>query len=284
MWKVGRASAHAVPVPLLLLLVKFRVDVAYGQIVAGTITALIGSASITRAARSFPAMYGASVQLADQIVTSTNGRLTVTLTDNSQFELTESSTLLISENLLNPNGTRARTTLSLLGGLVRSIVRVTAGVPPNYEVHTPNAVAAARGTTYEVHFTNNETRPGFKNCKEFTDVFDYQGLVLVRSLANPSTPPVLLQSGQKTTVPCGLPILPVAAASTNAPYAGALAFFGIVGAGVGGYAGAGGFDPSGNGPGPGPAAVPEIDPGMAKSGLLLLAGILLLLMERLRRR
>src|SRR6516164_1333740 len=192
---------------LALLFVAFQVDAAFAQIVAGKITGLNGDATITRAGRSFPANYLASIEIGDQIVTSPNGRVTVTLTDNSQLELTGSGTLLISENLLNPNGTRARTTLTLLDGLVRSLVKVAAGASPNYEVHTPNAVAAARGTTYDTYYTNHETRRGFKTCKEFTDIFDFDGTVLVRSLSNPSSPPVELHSGQKTTVPCGLAIL-----------------------------------------------------------------------------
>ena len=283
----GRAL---LPVLLAVLFVGFGADVASSQIVAGQITALNGNASITRARRSLPAKYLALVDLADEVVTSPNGRLTVTLVDSSQFELTESSTLLISENLLHPNGTRARTTLTLLGGLVRSLVKVASGVAPNYEVHTPNAVAAARGTTYDTYYTNNETRRGFRSCKEFTDVFDYDGLVLVRSLANPSSPPVLLHSGQKTTIPCGLQILPASAlnADQTRSYWGAAGIFGLFGAGVVGVdAATGGFDPtgpSGIGPGPRPAAVPEIDPGMAKGGLALLAGLVLLLIEGGRRR
>ena len=238
--------------PLAAFFLALQVDAAFAQIVAGRITQLNGNTSITRAVRSFPATYLAAVQLADQIVTSSNGRVTVTLTDNSQLELTESSTLIISEDLINPNGTRARTTLTLLGGLLRSLVKIAAGSSPNYEVHTPNAVASARGTTYDTYYTNRETRRGFKDCKEFTDVFDYDGLVLVRSLSNPSSPPVLLHSGQKTTVPCGLSVLPetafnVPAGATllgaGAAVLGTLGLSG--GAIVGGYAAAGGFDPGG---------------------------------------
>ncbi len=301
-------TGHALRVSLLafstLLIVGVYVDGAYAQIVAGKITGLNGDARITRAGRSFPATYLTPVQLADEIVTGPNGRVTVTLADNSQLELTESATLVISENVLNPNGTRARTTLTLFGGLVRSLVRVAAGASPNYEVHTPNAVAAARGTTYDTYYTDHETRPGFKTCKEFTDVFDFDGIVLVRSLSNPSSPPVELHSGQKTTVPCGLPILPATAldadvGSTGLGTGGAIGILGLFGAGIiGGYAAAGGLDPGGasghhrhhvstrtGGTAPGvPTSVPEIDPDMAKSGLAFSILMLLLLAERFRRR
>jgi len=258
-------------IALSVLLLGFAPPSVQAQIVAGTITALNGPSTITRSARKFDATYSAPVDVADQLDTSPTGRLTVTLTDNSQLEMTESSTLLISENLLNSNGTRSRTSIALLGGLVRSLVRVTAGTPPNYEVHTPNAVASARGTTYDTYYTTNTSRPGFPSCKEFTDVLNYDGVVVVSSLANPSSPTVELHSGQKTTVPCGLAPLPassLAAIGTGAGGAGAAAgglssaaiaaasmgsFAIITGGVVGGIAAAGGFSSSST---PAPAAAP----------------------------
>jgi hypothetical protein len=76
--------------------------------------------------------------------------------DNTQLELTESSTMVLTENVLNPNGAR----VTLVGGLVRSLVRFTAGTPPNFEVNTPNAVVSARGTTYDTNYQSGATRPG----------------------------------------------------------------------------------------------------------------------------
>jgi len=253
----SKRRSFIVLIATFVLLLAFIVPSVDAQIVAGTITALNGSATIRRGARTIPAAYSASVNVGDQLATSPTGRITLTLIDNSQLELTESSRLLISEILLNPNNTRARTLVTLLGGMLRSLVRVTAATPPNYEVHTPNAVAAARGTTYDVYYTNNTSRPGFKNCKEFTDVLNYDGIVAVSSLANPSSPTIDLRSGQKTTVPCGLAVLSAAALSaiTTGASAGGLsaatipvvsvAGAAIVAGGVlGGYAGAGGFDSS----------------------------------------
>lgn len=261
-----------------IMLLVFAEPSVHAQIVAGTITALNGAATITRNAKTFAATYSAPVNVGDQLDTSPTGRLTVTLTDNSQLEMTESSTLLISENLLNPNGTRARTSVTLMTGLVRSLVRVAAGTAPNYEVHTPNAVASARGTTYDTYYTNNTSRPGFQNCKEFTDVLDYDGTVAVSSLTNPSSPTVALHSGQKTTVPCGLALLPasaLAAIGTGTAAAGGLSTAAIAAASlgsvaiitggvVGGYAGAGGFSSGSNSssPSPAPESKKAITPSM----------------------
>lgn len=178
------------------------------------------------------------MDVGDRLDTTANGRLTITLTDSSQLEMTESSTLLISENLVNPNGTRSRTMVTLMDGLVRSLVRVTAGTAPNYEVHTPNAVASARGTTYDTYYTSRGSRPGFKSCTEFSDVLDYDGIVVVSSLANPTSPAVVLHSGQKTTVPCGLGALPATSLSAigGGAATGGLGLGAIAGASLGGAA------------------------------------------------
>ena len=268
-----KTASRALIAPIALLLV-FAASSVRAQMVAGTITALNGESTITRGTRNFAAAYSAPVDVGDRLETSPTGRLTVTLTDNSQLELTESSTLLLSENLLNPNGTRAHTTVTLLGGLVRSLVRVAAGASPNYEVHTPNAVASARGTTYDTYFTNNTSRPGFKSCREFTDVLDYDGIVAVSSLANPSSPMVVLHSGDKTTVPCGLAAFAassLAAIGTGATAGGlsaaaiaaaSLGGVGIIGGGVvGGIAAAGGLS-SGGGPPPSPPSKGPVTPAM----------------------
>ena len=253
------SSAGRVLVASSILLLVLAAPLVHAQIVAGTIIALNGSATITRGVRSFGAAYSAPVDVGDRLDTSPTGHLMVALIDNSQLELTESCTLLISENLLNPNGTRARTSVTLLGGLVRSLVRVAAGTAPNYEVHTPNAVAAARvaAEAYDTYYTNNTSRPGFNGCKEFSDVLDYDGIVAVSSLANPSSPTIELHSGQKTTVPCGFAVLPgasLAAIGAGTATAGlsaatiaaaSLGGVAVISGGVrGGYAGAGGFSSS----------------------------------------
>ncbi len=161
----------------------------------------------------------------------------------------------MSENTLNPNGTRARTVVTLFGGLVRSLVRVTSGVPPNFEVHTPNAVAAARGTSYDTDYQNSISRPGYEYCKEFSDVAVFDATVEVTNPINPSAPPVTVHSGQKTIVPCGLEALPAGAvAATGGGTAGGLGTGAIAaitagavvtGGVLGGYSAAGGFGGSG---------------------------------------
>jgi ferric-dicitrate binding protein FerR (iron transport regulator) len=179
------------------------VGTAGAQSVAGSVTAISGTVTITRAGKSIPGAYGTKVDVGDKLVTGTASSATITLTDGSQMELTDSSNLTIDENTLNPSGSRASTKVTLFNGLLRSLVRATPGTPPNYEVHTPNAVASARGTNYDVDHETGVHDEKYKDCTEFTHVAVYDGIVEVYNPTNPSAPPVDVHSGQKVTVPCG---------------------------------------------------------------------------------
>lgn len=203
---------------------------------AGSITALSGTVTIYRAGRSITATDGTPVQVGDRLVTAANSRVTITLTDKSQIELAELGTLVITQNLLTPSGSRQSTGLTLLGGLLHSLVRVTAGTPPNFKVYTPNAVASARGTAYDTSYESGKRRKGYKDCRRFTDVEVFKGTVEVSSRINPGAPPVEVTAGHKTTVACGYaPTAPVAIAATSSGlplWVGTALGTGIVGGGI----------------------------------------------------
>jgi ferric-dicitrate binding protein FerR (iron transport regulator) len=226
----------------------------WAQTVAGSITAITGSGTITRGSTTFPAAYGTQVDVGDRLVTAAATSLTVTLSDSSQIELTDSSTLTIDQNTVKAGGARASTRLSLLSGLVRSLVSTTPGTPPNYEVHTPNAVASARGTYYDVDHETGAHDDKYKDCTEFTHVAVYKGDVDVYNPTNPSSPTVNVKEGQTVTVPCGSgPIFSGAPAAGVGPWSGtewgAIGVLGLAGAGaiaVGTYGAAAGFGSSHN--------------------------------------
>jgi len=230
----------------------------YAQTVAGSITAISGSATIARNGATIPAAYGTKVDVADRITTAAASNLTITLTDGSQLELTDSSDLTLDENTLNASGARASTKVTLLTGLVRSLVQSTPGTPPNFEVHTPNAVASARGTFYDTDHETGVQDKQYPGCTEFTHVSVYKGLVVVYNPGNPSAPPVNVHEGQKVTVPCaGAPIFygvaPAVGGFSSFEWGaiGALGVLGAGGAAVIGIGASGGFG-SGNNNNPTP--------------------------------
>jgi hypothetical protein len=131
---------------------------ASAQTSAGSISAVSGTVSLERAGGSIPAADGAAVQVGDKFTTGPNSRVTIKLSDGSQFELNESSTLVLTEDVLNPDGSRASTKVTLLGGLVRSMVHFSPAGAPNFEVHTPTGVVSApRSTMFEVSY--HEVQP-----------------------------------------------------------------------------------------------------------------------------
>jgi ferric-dicitrate binding protein FerR (iron transport regulator) len=202
----------------------------------GTISALTGQVQIQRAGRTIAVTNGTPVETGDRISTGPSSQATVTLADGTQFELAESSTVTLIENQLNAAGQRERTRLDLLGGLLHSLVYYAPGTAPNYEVHTPNAVAAARGTNYDTDYINGVVRKEHPGCREFTDVTVYEGIVQVSNPRNPTAGSTIVNTGHKTTVPCELLLGATAATSafsSTAMAAGATALgASMVGSGV----------------------------------------------------
>ncbi len=168
---------------------------------AGTVSVVSGVASLKRGTATSALAPGATVDVGDRVITGPNGHVIIVLTDKSRLELGASSNLAIDQQTLGGAGGRAATRVSLFSGVLRSFVQVTAG-PPNFQVHTPNAVAAARGTRFDTAFTQNATRPTYGGCHEFTDVSVYKGVVALSDPHKPHSPAVMVSAGYEATVPC----------------------------------------------------------------------------------
>jgi ferric-dicitrate binding protein FerR (iron transport regulator) len=180
---------------------------------AGSVTSVTGDVHIERGGTTVTATPSTAVDVGDRIVSGPNSRATITLTDNSKLELDESSNLVIDQQMVGPN-TR-NTKLSLFSGLVRSFVSYTSSPTPNFEVHTPNAVASARGTEYDTttadqppNTMSDEDRKKYKDCRRFTQVSVYDGTVEVTNTTNPGGGSVQVPPGHKTTVVCGFAPFP----------------------------------------------------------------------------
>ena len=205
---------------------------------------------------------GTVVDVGDRLVTGANSRATITLTDNSKLELDESTSLVIDQQMVTANS--RNTKLSLFSGLVRSFVSHTSSPTPNFQVHTPNAVASARGTEYDTSTstqppstTSEEDRKKYKDCRRFTQVSVYDGTVEVTNTTNPGGGSVQVPAGHKTLVVCGLAPFPPSEIGAAAAAAAAAGIGGsttglllggaiVVGGTVGGLAAGGAFN-GGNG-------------------------------------
>ena len=142
-----KKSILEVLIALLAIFALVSANDARAQAPAGRVTSLTGDVHIERAGTTVPATIGMGLIEHDRVVTAANSRVTITLTDDSKVELDESTSMVIDQQLVTSSS--RSTKLSLFGGLLRSLVSHMAGTT-NYQVYTPNAVASARGTIFDI--------------------------------------------------------------------------------------------------------------------------------------
>ena len=191
---------------VLLAVLLLAVSVANSDEPVGSIERLRGTVQVFRAANAIAAAVGIFVMLGDRIETRADSEVTLMLRGGTRLMLGEDSTMIIDRHLVE-NETHIQTTMRLLLGKLRSWVNDTAGGGSvNFEIHTPNGVAAARGTDFEVDFIEGKPCPADPSCLRYTTVGVYQGVVVV---ANPTSPAgslsVTVTAGYETTIPCESP-------------------------------------------------------------------------------
>jgi hypothetical protein len=85
----------------------------------------------------------------DSYETLAQARLKMLFQDDSLLTLGEKTTLQITENVFNPARNQRSSVMKVLSGRVRVLVgKVFSGTGSKFEVHTPTAVAASRGTYF----------------------------------------------------------------------------------------------------------------------------------------
>jgi FecR protein len=188
---------------LLLISALFVVSrTAMAQTAAGAFQSVNGQVQIQRTGgATIGAAAGVGLNVGDRIITGPNGHAIIILNDQSRLELGPASSITLDQFALGGGPTR----VSLFSGVMRSLVNAASGgAPANYSVHTPNAVAAVRGTNFDTAYSENAIRPGYKGCDKYTDVSVYQGTVNLAQAATPNTGQDV-HAGYEATVPCGEP-------------------------------------------------------------------------------
>ena len=139
-------------IAMLALAMLAMVPTARAQSTVGTITQVQGVANIQRGAQNIVVMANLPVELHDKITTQQGASLTIGLVDKSSLQLGQNATLIIDESVM-VNGFGAPSKLGLLGGKVHSlIVGAMRGPTTSFEVHTPNAIGAVRGTDFKISY------------------------------------------------------------------------------------------------------------------------------------
>lgn len=194
---------------VIVLILIFTSQMTAAQNAVGEFTKVSGIAKLARGGNEIDIAVGMPVAVGDKIRTSANAQVSVTFKDGSKLELGESSSFTVDKYAI-AGSSRLKAVIGLWGGHIHSIVTAVVGRPSNFEVRTPNAVAAVRGTDFETAFIEGRPCPEDRSCMRYTTVGVSSGSVVVSNPSN-SAPPVEVGEGYETTVACE------AAATSPAP-------------------------------------------------------------------
>ena len=197
-----------VTIALMSFIVTSRCSLAFAWDTVGEVTGLTGAANITRGGSSFMAALSMQIQIHDELEVISTAQLTVTFHDGSKLILSESGRYSIDQYAITST-TRTDASIALWAGHLRAIVNVISGSAPNFQVHTPNAIAAVRGTEFETAYIKDRPCPEDRSCMRYTTVEVFHGVVAVANSSNPAQA-VQVTEGYETTVACEAPATPPA--------------------------------------------------------------------------
>jgi FecR protein len=164
----------------------------------GTVTNVSGKVALERGGQGLTPSLKSDVLLYDRFITEPSSSIT-------RLEVGPSSSIRIDQHMLNSEKGDRSTVIGLLTGTIHSIVPFAANHNASFVVRTGNAICGVRDTEFETSYIEGKPCPGFPDCKRYTDVGVYRGVVEVRSTTNPKARPVRVSAGYETTVPCEIP-------------------------------------------------------------------------------
>lgn len=180
-----------------------RCATAFAQAPVGEVTSITGIAKLVRGGSELNLAPSIPVEVRDRLSTAPEAKLTVTFSDGSKLTLSESSSYTIDRYEMATTA-RRQAEIELWAGHLRAIVNLGAGGVPDFEVHTPNAISAVRGTEFETAFIEGRPCPEDRSCMRYTTVGVFHGVVAVANISNPAQA-VLVNEGYETTVACEAP-------------------------------------------------------------------------------
>jgi hypothetical protein len=160
---------------------------AFADQEVGKVVAVRGKATLHRGRSVIDAKVRTGIMGSDTIQTGADSRAKLLFIDDSVLTLSDNSKLSITEFIKGKAGERGSSVFNLLDGKMRSVVGKT-----KFEVKTPTAVAAARGTVIFFDVSPVKNLPSSK-------IICLEGTVQVRSTA-PTLPGTLLLTPGKMVV------------------------------------------------------------------------------------
>jgi len=136
---------------VLVLVAAASPALAQQQTVAGRIKLVSGTAFVVRGGTAIPAAAGQEVMQADSLRTGNNGRLGITLKDDTRVSLGPDSEVRLEQFVYAP----AEGNLALAMKFVRGAIAYVSGriakiAPDSIRLETPAAIVGVRGTTLAI--------------------------------------------------------------------------------------------------------------------------------------
>lgn len=153
-----------------------RCATAFAQSTVGEVTSITGIAKLVRGGSELDLAPSMPVEVRDRLSTAADAKLTVTFRDGSKLILSESSSYTVNEYEIATTA-RRQAEIELWAGHLRAIVNLGAGGVPDFEVHTPNAISAVRGTEFETAYIAGRPCPEDRSCLRYTTVGVFHGVV-----------------------------------------------------------------------------------------------------------
>jgi len=141
--------AHtAVAAAVVLTLLTVPASAAEPQQSAGQIKVVSGAAFIVRGNTVLPATIGQRVFEADKVRTGSDGRLGITLKDDTRFSLGPNSEVHLNRFAYAPSEGRIGLALNVVRGVAAYVSgRIAKLSPDAVKLETPGAIVGVRGTT-----------------------------------------------------------------------------------------------------------------------------------------
>jgi hypothetical protein len=118
--------------------------------------AVVVQANLPAGSGGGPAKIGDPVYRGDVVQTGANGRVGITFTDGTAFNLSSNARRVLNESVYDPNGTSNSTLFSLTKGTFTFIAGKGAKTG-DMKIDTPVATMGIRGTTPHVEISDNGT-------------------------------------------------------------------------------------------------------------------------------
>ncbi len=198
-----QTPARLIAIVAITFTLTSRCATVFAQATVGEVTSITGIAKLVRGASELDLAPSMPVEVRDRLSTAPAAKLTVTFHDGSKLFLSESSSYTIDQYEIATTA-RRQAEIELWAGHLRAIVNLGAGGVPDFEVHTPNAITAVRGTEFETAFIEGRPCPEDHSCLRYTTVGVFHGVVAVANISNPAQA-VLVTEGYETTVACEAP-------------------------------------------------------------------------------